>query len=346
MAIVNVRQVGLVGFGRIAESAHMPAWRSLPNVEIAAVADTCPVRRAAVAAILPAARVYTSADELLDRESLDVIDICTPPHDHAPSILKACARGVRRIVCEKPLTVSRAEFRAISAARSASNCQVFTINTWLRSDLHRLVTHILAEGTIGQIRHVTLRTLRPDCALGVPSWQPRWRTMPRYAGGGIVLDHGWHQLYLMANWIGAMPVWVAAQTGTALPVHLPVEDHAHIHLTFPDATGRIELSWAAGGRTNDGEIIGADGTILIEDDGLLVRTKSGEQTLRYGERLSDSSYHPEWFTALFSQILADDSHDEATRNLDEAEMLLGVLLHAYGDTGAERTATDFAPASA
>ena len=133
MAPVNVRQIGLVGFGRIAESAHMPAWRSLPNVEIAAVADTCPVRRAAVAAILPAARVYASADELLDRELLDVLDICTPPHDHAPSILKACARGVRRIVCEKPLTVSHAEFRAISAARSASNCQVFTINTWLRA---------------------------------------------------------------------------------------------------------------------------------------------------------------------------------------------------------------------
>ena len=101
-----------------------------------------------------------------------------------------------------------------------------------------------------------------------------------------------------------------------------------------------------GRRTNDGEIIGADGTILIEDDGLLVRTKSGERTLRYGERLSDSSYHPEWFTALFGQILADDSHDEATRNLDEAEMLLSALLQAYGDTGGERTATYFAPASA
>ncbi|MDB5077518.1 MAG: putative Oxidoreductase domain protein [Chloroflexi bacterium] len=324
------RRVGVVGFGRIAELAHIPAWLSIPSVEVVALADACPVRRAEALSAFPGARIYASCDEMLAEESLDVLDICTPPSDHAPSIVAGCTAGVPRIVCEKPLTSSQHEYRAIAAAQADSGSQVYTINSWFQSDLHRMVREALSEDAIGSVRHVRLRTLRPDCALGVPSWLPRWRTDPRYAGGGIVLDHGWHQLYLMANWIGAYPYSVSAHLDTALAKHAPVEDVATIDLKFPNATGRIELSWAAPSRTNDGEIIGEHGTIRIEDHGLIIRTARGEQSRPYGERLSDSSYHPEWFVALFSQILNDQSKAEGRRNLQEAEMLLTTLFQVYG----------------
>ncbi|MGH2389269.1 MAG: Gfo/Idh/MocA family protein, partial [Chloroflexota bacterium] len=204
-----------------------------------------------------------------------------------------------------------------------------TINTWVQSDLHRLVTQAVAEGAIGAVRHVTLRTLRPDCALGVATWQPRWRTDPAYAGGGIVLDHGWHQLYLMARWIGAAPTGVQARLRTVHALHAPVEDEADIDLTFPNATGRIELSWASARRVNDGEIIGTRGRIKIEDDRLAIQCGDDMHIMPYGERLSDSSYHPEWFQALFTRVRADDQRHEGLRNLREAEMLISTLFAAY-----------------
>jgi hypothetical protein len=51
--------------------------------------------------------------------------------------------------------------------------------------------------------------------------------------------------------------------------------------------------------------------------------------LLYGERLSDSSYHPEWFQALFAKVRADVHRHEGVRNLREAEMLVSTLFAAY-----------------
>lgn len=323
------QRIGIVGYGRIAELAHVPAWRALAEVQVVAVADQCAERRAHVAEALPGARVYRCSEELLAEEAIDCLDICTPPHDHTPSILAACARRVPRIVCEKPLTATRDEFALVAEAQARGGSQVYTINSWLQSDLHRLVSDALRAGTIGALRSVTLRTLRPDCALGVPCWQPRWRTDPAYAGGGIVLDHGWHQLYLMARWIGAAPVEVAATLRTVQDRHAPVEDEAVLELAFPAARGRIELSWAAPGRANDGEIAGTRGTIRIGDEGVTIAGPHGTVDRAYGERLSDSSYHPDWFQALFTSILSDTRHEQGQANMREAEMLVDTLFKAY-----------------
>jgi predicted dehydrogenase len=326
-------RVGLVGFGRIAESAHLPAWHGLPGVEVVAIADHCLERRAAAAAAAPEATIFDSCDAMLEAMRLDCLDICTPPHDHTPSILAGCTARVSQIICEKPLAASIRDYNTIADAQLRSGSQVYTINTWVQSDLHRLVTAAVAEGAIGEVRHVRLRTLRPDCALGVSSWQPRWRTDPTFAGGGIVLDHGWHQLYLMARWIGQAPTGVQANLRTVHALHAPVEDEADIDLAFPSATGRIELSWASSHRVNDGEIIGTLGNIKIEDDRLAIQSGDETRIVPYGERLSDSSYHPEWFQALFTRVRADIQRHEGARNLREAEMLIGTLFAAYQPVG-------------
>jgi hypothetical protein len=108
-----------------------------------------------------------------------------------------------------------------------------------------------------------------------------------------------------------------------------VEDLASIDLQFPGARGRIELSWAAPERKNEGEIRGSRGTVQIGDEGLRIRTGCGERAHEYGERLSDSSYHPEWFTSLFARVLSDATCEEGRRNMHEASMLLRTLDGAY-----------------
>jgi len=66
-----VYRVGIVGFGRIAESAHLPAWLSLPDVQVVAIADACPERRAHAAALLPDARVFSHVEAMLAEETID-----------------------------------------------------------------------------------------------------------------------------------------------------------------------------------------------------------------------------------------------------------------------------------
>jgi predicted dehydrogenase len=325
----RARRVGLVGFGSIAEHAHLPAWQAIEDVEVTAVADISPARLARARRLLPHVTLYESPHELAARADLDCVDICTPPATHADLITAACARGIAHIVCEKPLVLSEREYRRVVEARTTSGSRVVCVNNWRHSDLNRHVASALAAGAIGAVESVELRIGRPDCALGSAAWMPRWRTEPRLAGGGIILDHGWHQLSLLLGWMGTLPESVRAVTRTVDRRHHPVEDEALIEVAFPSGTGLIELSWVSEGRTNDGVVRGPRGTIVAHDDRVVIENGDGRRELPFRGRLSASSYHPDWFETVFRQEVLASSPVAADGNLAEAGILVSAICAAY-----------------
>ncbi len=333
-----MRRIGLVGFGSIAEHGHLPAWRSLEDVDIVAVADISGARLEHARRIVPGVAVYDSPADLIERADVDGVDICTPPGTHVNLIIAACKRGIADIVCEKPLVLSEEEYLAVARARRVSGSRVISVNNWAHSGLNRMVRRTLAAGAIGRVREVTLRVGRTDIALGNAGWNPRWRTDVQHAGGGIILDHGWHQLYLLMGWIGEPVQMVSATTRTVDARHLPVEDEAIIDMRFPAASGHMELSWTAGGRENDGVIRGTRGTITTFDDRIEIDGDGGQRAVPFGDRVSRSSYHPEWFAAVFRHTVLVKSTCEADRNFAEAGAVIGTIRAAY-----RSASTDGAP---
>jgi predicted dehydrogenase len=109
----------LLGAGNIALRGHAPQWAGdtllRREIEIVAVADLAHSNRQAARSFLPTARLYDSAEELLDRERLDFCDICTPPFTHRRLIEQAARRG-RHILCEKPLAPTLSDAREIARA--------------------------------------------------------------------------------------------------------------------------------------------------------------------------------------------------------------------------------------
>lgn len=324
-----MRRIGLVGFGSIAEHAHLPAWQSFPDVEVVAVADLSASRLDQARTVVPDAQLFDSPRELIERANVDAIDICTPPSTHVDLIVAGCARGLSDIVCEKPLVLSEEEYIRVARARTASGSRVVSVNNWAHSDLNRSVVSALQENAIGQVCSVDLRIGRPDCALGNAGWMPRWRTDLTYAGGGIILDHGWHQFYLLLGWTRAPLEAVSAVTRTVDSRHFPVEDEALIDMHFPSCHGRIELSWAAEGRTNEGTIRGTGGTIRTQDDRIVIENGRGEREVAFSSRTSQSSYHPEWFEAVFRYNVLNHCRSEADRNFAEAGVLVSAIQAAY-----------------
>jgi predicted dehydrogenase len=323
------RRIGLVGFGSIAENGHLPAWQSFPEVEVAAVADLSPARLDRARELLPGAALYDAPVELIARADVDGVDICTPPNTHAGLILAACRRGLTDVVCEKPLVLSEDEYVEVARARRDSGSRVISVNNWVHSDLNRLVGAAIRDGAIGEVRSVELRIGRPDCALGNAGWMPRWRTDLAFSGGGIILDHGWHQFYLLLGWLQEPLETVSAVTRTVDSRHYPVEDEALIEMLFSSASGRIELSWAAGSRTNEGFIQGSRGSITAHDDAVVVDNGRSQHRLPFRSRLSQSSYHPEWFQAVFLYNVLNESPAEADRNFAEAGVLVSAVRAAY-----------------
>lgn len=324
-----MRRMGLVGFGSIAENGHLPALQSLAQVEVVAVADISPERREQAHALLPSAALFDSPLRLIEQADVTGIDICTPPRTHAELIVAACRRGLADIVCEKPLVLSEEEYLGVSQARAQSGSRVISVNNWMHSELNRQVLAELDAGSIGSVRSIELCTGRPDNALGTAGWMPHWRTDLAHAGGGIILDHGWHQFYLLMGWMREPMEAVQATTRTVNPRHLPVEDEAVVTMRFSSGTGRVELSWTASNRTNGGIIRGSAGTIAIYDDRIVVRNERGKKETRFKERLTQSSYHADWFVQMFRYNMLDDDRAEADRNFAEAGVLVNAIGAAY-----------------
>ncbi|MGE3538344.1 MAG: Gfo/Idh/MocA family protein [Candidatus Tectimicrobiota bacterium] len=315
----------IVGCGAVACEAHVPAWQANAACRIVAAVDPLPAHRARLQALLPGVRCYDRLDTLLERESVDFLDICTPPALHEAGILQACARGVH-VLCEKPLTFTAEAMQRIMAAARAAKTVVFPVHNWKYAPIFQRLKQLLNEGRIGTPVEVELTTLRTQ-----PAGNTGWRLDPHLAGGGILLDHGWHALYLLLFLLEAAPQTIAASLEKRLFLSAGVEDTVTCEVTFAQARARFHLTWAAAQRSNLGLVRGSLGDIRLADAHLELRGVGQEpETIAFPEALSAGSYHPAWLTALLPDFYAElrDPHQRG-RGLREAELCLRLTLLAY-----------------
>ena len=96
--------IGIVG-ARYGARMHYANFQKLPHglVEIRGVCSLTMESAESFAQDAEVAFVTTNLDELLDREDIDIIDICTPPATHHEIAIRAAEKG-KHIIMEKPLT--------------------------------------------------------------------------------------------------------------------------------------------------------------------------------------------------------------------------------------------------
>jgi len=326
-------RVGLIGFGAIAEKSHLPAWQSFAHVNIMAVADASEARLAAAAAALPNAALFRDPLDLMAKADVDIVDICTPPDSHMATIVAACDLGIPYVICEKPLVRTEQEYAAVARARARSGSRVVSINNWAYSQMNRAVLHALQTGMIGRPVRIDLHIGRPDIALGSDGWNPRWRSDPLHAGGGILMDHGWHQFYLMMGWMDQPLETVSARMRTVDKRHHGVEDEAEVELQFARGVARLELRWTAQGRTNGGIIQGERGSISIFDDHIKIHTIAQQHEIYFDAFVSQSSYGSDWFREVFSDTILACDRRKADRNFNEAGLVVAAIRAAYRSAG-------------
>jgi predicted dehydrogenase len=108
---------------------------------------------------------YIDFREVLDRKDIDAVEICTPDHWHAIPVIGA-ARAKKDIYCQKPLSLTIAEGRAMSDAVKRANV-VFQTGSQQRSDTNfRRACELVRNGRIGKLHtvRVGLPGGRPDFA--------------------------------------------------------------------------------------------------------------------------------------------------------------------------------------
>jgi predicted dehydrogenase len=322
----HVLKGGLIGVGHVAVNGHLPGWKARTDASIVAAADARPERREALASVYPEARWYDSAEDLLSSERLDFVDICTPPDTHAMLVRQALARSLH-VLCEKPLVLSREELRGLPAMAVEKDRVLVTVHNWKHAVILAKISDLVRTGAVGDVRRVRWETLRdkPAAAVGDAG---NWRIDPAQSGGGILVDHGWHALYAVAQWLPAAPRTVAANLEIRKHRDFPIEDTADLFLVYPEATAEILLTWAAPERANRVEVWGTRGR-LAADGGALARLDANGTT-RLEEwsfpSLTEGSHHPDWFGGVIAEFLGEIAEPRTRgRNLAEASFCAQVL---------------------
>ncbi|MCD5310357.1 Gfo/Idh/MocA family oxidoreductase [Kineosporia babensis] len=180
-------------------AAHSQAWRSaghffdLPaQARMTAICGRDRTATEQAAAKLGWASVETDWRALLERDDIQIIDICSPGDTHAEIAIAALAAG-KHVLCEKPLanTVAEAELMVAAAQQArAQGVRSMVGFNYRRVPAITLSRKLVAEGRLGEIRHVRAQYLQ-DWIID-PDFPLVWRLQAERAGSGALGDIGAH----------------------------------------------------------------------------------------------------------------------------------------------------------
>lgn len=267
-------QIGIIG-ASFAKAAYLPALRHVPGAEVVAIASARRASAESAAQAFGVPHAYDDWREMLARHAFDLVCIATPTVQHAPQTLAALAAGAH-VLCEKPTAMNAAEAaRMLEAAEAAG--RVHMIDHELRFNPNRArIASIIAEGAIGDVRHVVITNIGPTW--NDPSSRPKgdWWSLADQ-GGGRLGANGSHQVDLLRWWLGEV-AWVTGAAPVVVPDRVDpatgerwtatADDVAYFTAEMTSgAVAQVFLSGVAAHNMNNvTQIFGAKGTIRLNND--------------------------------------------------------------------------------
>jgi len=293
---LRIAFIGTGGMGR----GHVNAFSQDPRVEIVALCDLVPEKcRRIMSELNMNVPVYTDFREMIEKETLDAVDVVTSNDYHSIAAVYALEKGLH-VFCEKPDAINAAEAQRMKAASEKSGKVLMVMRNNRYYNNSRYLKNYVLSGRAGEIYAGRCGWIRRR---GVPG-RGGWFTEKARSGGGPLIDLGVHMIDL-AIWLMGNPAPVSVSGCTyrkfedsraeADSVHaafgekkengvFDVEDLAMGFIRFDNgACLQIEFSWASNIEkekrfvelrgTKAGLDWRDDGTCAVyteDDDGMLV----------------------------------------------------------------------------
>jgi UDP-N-acetyl-2-amino-2-deoxyglucuronate dehydrogenase len=257
---------GMVGCGVIGP-VHAEAIASLPDAQLVAVTDIIPERAQQLAEKYRATpiTVYTDLQEMLARERLDVVIVCTPSGLHGEHGCQVMRAGCH-VIIEKPMEISLAAIDEMLRVQQETGVKLAVISQHRFDPASQQVHDLLEEHAFGRL------------VLGnaiVPWWRSQgyydsgsWRGTWKLDGGGVLMNQSIHSIDLLQWFMG--PVRSLCAYTDTLAHRMETEDVGVAVLRFANgALGTIAATTGAyPGVSTRIEIYGDRGSAVIENDKL------------------------------------------------------------------------------
>jgi predicted dehydrogenase len=233
-------------------AAHSQAWRTAGRV------FDLPLRPAMVALCgRDAAAAQQAADrlgwgsvetdwkQLIAREDIDLVDVCTPGDSHAEIAIAALEAG-KHVLCEKPLANTVDEAVAMTAA--AERARERGVRSMVAFNYRRVpaiafARKLVAAGRLGEIRHV--RAVYLQDWIADPQFPLVWRLQRERAGSGALGDIGAHIVDLAQFVTGSPITGVSGLTETFVKQRPLPEASSGLSATGGESLGEVTVDDAA-----------------------------------------------------------------------------------------------------
>lgn len=250
-------RVAIVGGGRVTETCHLPALKSLGDAfSIVALAEPNLHRRRRLAGLFDLPKTFESVESMLaESDSFDAVAVCTPAEHHAHAVIAAIEVG-KHVLVEKPIALNLDDAGQISDIATSFPKQKLMVGFNLRH--HRLVRNakkLIDQGLLGDLQLIrTLWTSSLRLGGAVPAWRNR-----RQTGGGVLMELAVHHVDLLRYLTGSE---ISSVSATA--THDAGDDET-ANLTLQLSNGAIANSSFSerAGNANELEIIGTKGKLVF-----------------------------------------------------------------------------------
>ncbi len=287
-------KVAMIGFGGIAKTVHLPAYRQLEKegvAQLVAVADITPstfegkaeINIGSVAIKLDeSVHTYSDWKQMLAEEKVDMVDICVPTYLHAEIAVQVLKMG-HHVLCEKPMSLSYDLCcDMINAAKEAG--KKLMIGQCLRfAGGYNYVKKVIEDGSFGALKTAVFRRLSPT-----PMWSWNNWYMDFEKSHGCITDLHIHDID-MCRYLFGEPYRVSCHTQDLRSK----KDLAHTTLCYPDFSVFVEGDWTREGMsfTADFHLNFEKATVSAEGGKLMVYPRDGAEAYEAEYDTSDCYYN-------------------------------------------------------
>ncbi|MDG6922482.1 MAG: Gfo/Idh/MocA family oxidoreductase [Nitrososphaerota archaeon] len=265
-------RVGIIGAGLQASRRAPTIRQSGDELAVVAAAHDESARRLADA---NGCEHAASWEDVVDRDDIDAVLVCTPPSTHYP-ISMAAMRNGKHVLCEKPFALDSKEAKEM-VAFSAKNATILKcgFNHRYHPSL-REIRRLIADGELGRIYYLT-------ASYGIEAragYENEWKASPKFVSGGQLMDHGIHLIDLSRWFLGDFSEVFAVARNYHVR-NMPFEDNAFVTLkTLDEKVAFVHASLTQWINRFMFEVVGSDG--YAQSIGL--GGSYGTETLTLGKR--------------------------------------------------------------
>ena len=257
----KIYKVGIIGCGGISRM-HANWYKSAARAEMVAGADISEEGLKKFSEEYGLEKSYTDYIEMLEKEQPDIVSICTRPKQHSEITIECAKRGVKGILCEKPMGEDLGQADAMIEACEENNVKFqmgFNQRFWNQVEIAK---QLVEKGTIGQVKGFS-STFKVRVSSYPADTDYRFQT--ELSGGSCLIDAGIHRIDMARFFMGDIKDVYAEVKHSVVPQK--VDDNAWLLCNFEsEATGFISSDIYSPTMDNTTALYGSEGTIYISTE--------------------------------------------------------------------------------